>query len=97
MKKLYDAVVKTGTYESNGETKGRFENVGVVMEGNEGGLFLLLKATFNPAGIKQEGKESVLINFYKPKDKGAEPTAHDQAKQDAYQPVAEELEDSIPF
>lgn len=95
MKKKYDAAVKVGTYEQNGATKNRYENVGVVMEGDNG-LFMLLKSTFNPAGIRQEGKESVLISFFEPKAKG-EPTSHDQAKQDAYQPQDDSGDSSIPF
>lgn len=68
MAKKYDAVVKTGSYvNSKGETKNRFENVGSVMESNDGGLYLILKATFNPAGAKQEGKDSIIISFYEPK------------------------------
>jgi len=98
MKKIKDAVVKTGTYESNGETKNNYLNVGSLMEGEEGNQFLLLDVTFNPAGLKQEGKRSVLINFYDVKSKGErQPTQHDQAKQDAYQAPAAELDDEIPF
>ncbi len=70
MGKKYDAVVTTGTYTAaDGSEKKRYKNVGVVMEGNEGGLYMLLEATFNPAGIKQEGKESVMVSFYEPKAK----------------------------
>lgn len=97
MSKKYDAVIKVGSYiDQSGTTKNRYENVGVVLEGNDGGLYMLLKATFNPAGIKQEGKESVLINFYEPKEKGA--NTHQQAKQDGYQATpATEISDEIPF
>jgi len=94
MKKKYDAVVKTGSYTNQaGETKGRFENVGSVMEGDNG-LFMILKATFNPAGARQEGKDSIIVSFYEPKSDGQSP--HQEAKQNAYQPQPE-LDDTIPF
>lgn len=69
MAKKYDAVVVTGTYTANGVEKKRYKNVGVVMEGSEGGLYMLLEATFNPAGCKQEDKESIMVSFYEPKEK----------------------------
>ncbi len=99
MKKLKDAVVKVGSYTNQqGETKGRFENVGVVMEGNDGSQFLLLKTTFNPAGCKVEGKDSIIINFYEPKGNEQQASTHDQAKQNAYQPESNSVDsDSIPF
>lgn len=62
MKKKYDLAVKTGTYQKDGQEKGRYQNVGAVMEG-EKGMFILLDKTFNPAGI-QDGKGSVLIHMF---------------------------------
>lgn len=44
---VYDLAVKTGEYESNGQTKGRYENIGKVLR-NDNGQFMLLKKTFNP-------------------------------------------------
>ncbi len=67
MPKKYDAVVKTGEYtNSSGEKKGRYENVGSVMENDKGELYLILKTTFNPAGAKVEGKDSIIVSFYEP-------------------------------
>jgi hypothetical protein len=101
MKKKYDAVVTTGTYTANGVEKKRYKNVGAVMANDDGSLFMLLEATFNPAGIKQEGKESVLISFYEPKPKdgyathdAAEPT-HAELKANGYTP--ETIADEIPY
>ena len=70
MKKLYDMVVKVGTYTGkDGSDKGRYQNVGVMMEGDNG-PFLLMAKTFNPAGVPgQDGKESILISLFAPKDK----------------------------
>jgi len=69
-KKLFDVVVSTGKYTNNqGEEKSNFENVGVVLEG-ENGPYLLLKRTFNPAGVPNpDNKDSVLISLFEPKPK----------------------------
>ena len=69
MKKVYDIAVKVGTYEKEGEPKGRYENVGVVMEGDNG-KFILLKRTFNPAGVPNEdNRDKVILSLFEPKEK----------------------------
>ena len=68
MKLTHKLAIKTGTYEKDGQTKNKYQHVGVIMEG-QNGPFILLNKTFNPAGI-QDGKESVIISMFeaKPKD-----------------------------
>lgn len=69
MKKLYDLAVKTGTYQVNGETKGRYENIGAIMEGSDG-QFMMLKRSFNPAGVPfKEGSDAILVSLFQPKPK----------------------------
>jgi hypothetical protein len=69
MKKLYDAVVTTGTYkDKQGQEKKRYMNVGKVFEGDKG-LSLLLEAI--PLGITGP----VWVNFYEPKESGSAPGA----------------------
>lgn len=66
MKKKFNLAVKTGEYTNkDGQTKGRYQNVGALME-SEKGQFILLEKTFNPAGI-QDGKSSVLIHMFEEK------------------------------
>ena len=78
-KKRFDLVVKTGTYtDANGNEKSRFKNVGVAMAGNDGGMFLLLDKTFNPAGIPGDD-EACLISMYEPKQR--DQGGHQQAPQ----------------
>ena len=69
MKKIYDLAVKTGSYQKDGETKNRYENIGSVME-NENGQFMFLKRSFNPAGVDfKDGSESIIISMFAPKEK----------------------------
>ena len=66
--KTHDLAVKTGTYtDREGNEKGRWMNVGALMEDDKGQPFLMLNACFNPAGIqREEGRESILISCFEP-------------------------------
>lgn len=69
MKKLYDLAVKTGSYTKDGVEKGRYENIGAVMEGDNG-KFIFLKRCFNPAGAPfKDGSESIIVSMFEPKTK----------------------------
>jgi len=68
MKKVFELAVKVGSYQKDGETKNRYENVGAIMEGDKG-QFMFLKRSFNPAGIDADGKESIIISMFAPKEK----------------------------
>ena len=69
MNKVYDLAVKVGSYQKDGQDKGKYENVGVVMQSDKG-MFIILKRTFNPAGVPNpENKESVIISMFEPKAK----------------------------
>ena len=108
--KLYDLVVKTGEYTSNGETKGRYENVGSMMQGDKG-QFLILKRTFNPAGVANpDNKDSIIVSCFEPKDQGQQqnqgyqqqaPQQQQQAPQQPYpgqpqQPAAPQQQQAQP-
>lgn len=100
MGKKYDLVVKVGEYtDGQGQTKGRFKNVGVMMDGDKG-PYILLDRTFNPAGVGgNDGRESIIVSLYEPKQEGGQPSAgqqqHSAAKANAYR--SQDLEDSVPF
>jgi len=73
MAKIYDLAVKTGTYQKDGETKNRYQNIGAIIEGNHG-PYMLLERTFNPAGVAgQDDRSSVIISLFKVND--AQPAA----------------------
>ena len=81
MKKVYDLAVKTGTYQKNGETKGRYQNIGSVMEGDNG-QFIILDRTFNPAGVPNpDNKSSVIVSMFAPREDGGKKSdpANDQS------------------
>lgn len=88
MQKLYDAVVKTGEYtDQQGNTKGRYENVGSVMQGDNG-QFLILKRTFNAAGVPNpDNKDSVIISFFEQSNQqqGQGSSHSQQGQQQGYQ------------
>ena len=96
-KKLYDLAAKTGTYVKDGETKGRYQNVGAVMQGDDGGKYIFLSAWFNPAGVpRRDGSESIVLSMFEPKDASGTQhgnTEHGKAKANAYVPAGED----IPF
>ena len=88
MKKIYDLAVKTGSYEKEGETKNRYQNVGAIVEKEDGGKFMFLNRHFNPAGVPfKEGSESIIVSMFKPKSKEDNEPAADAPASD----------DDIPF
>ena len=80
--KLYDVCVKTGSYQNaQGEMKNRYENIGTVMQGDDGGQFMLLKTTFNPAGVPNpENKDAVLCSMFAPQQQGQAPQQQQYAQ-----------------
>lgn len=97
MGKKYDLVVKVGEYtDGQGQTKGRFKNVGVVMDG-QNGPYILLDRTFNPAGVGgNDGRESIIVSMYEPKQDGAQSTQQRPAAPTQRAPQRP-LDDEVPF
>ena len=99
MAKMYDLVVKVGEYtDGQGNKKGRFQNIGAMMAGKDGGTpFLMLAKWFAPAGVPDfsgKNSESVLISCYEPK------AADGQALPEniiAAKSAGRDLDDVIPF
>jgi hypothetical protein len=67
-KKLYDLAVKTGEYQdATGQTKGRWTNVGAVVQQDDGGKFLLIDPHFNFAAVQRPpGKDRVAVSMFAP-------------------------------
>ena len=64
----YNITVKTGTYEKNGETKGKYLTVGKVMEKDDGSRFIFIDPFFNFGAVERNGKDSVICSLMEPKD-----------------------------
>ena len=69
-KKVKDLAVKTGSYQDrDGKTKGRYENIGAMFKSDDGSFYLMMKRTFNPAGIEVEpGRDSIIVSVFDLKD-----------------------------
>lgn len=95
-RKLYDLAVKTGSYtDREGKEKGRWQNIGSVLQMDDGGKVILLSRWFNPAGVPfKDGSDQIMVSMFPPKD--AEQSAHNAAKSNGYQPQGAG-DDSIPF
>jgi hypothetical protein len=69
--KTHDLAVKVGSYTNQqGEQKNRYQNVGALMQGDNG-QFIMLAKWFNPAGVQDDrGGESILISVFEPRQEG---------------------------
>jgi len=69
-KKTSDLAVKVGSYTDNqGNEKGRYINVGLIMKDENGKSMILLNRTFNPAGVPNpEGKDTVILSKFEVKE-----------------------------
>jgi len=65
MAKIGTLKAKVGSYQKDGQTKNKYADVGVLMSGNDGGFYVLMNTTFNPAGVPNpEGKESIMVSVF---------------------------------
>jgi len=71
MKIAYELSVKVSEYtDRDGNVKGKYMNVGRILEKEDGGQFIILDRTFNPAGCPNpDNKSSVIISMFEPKEK----------------------------
>ena len=98
-KKIRDLVVKTGSYrDRDGNEKPRWKNVGSLMESEDGGKFILLDTTFNPAGVPNpDNRDNVLISIFEMKDDQRQQSAPVQRQAPQQAPMDNFADDDIPF
>jgi len=101
-KKIRDIAVKTGEYTDNqGNTKGRWLNVGSLMKGDDGGEFIVMNRWFNPAGVPNpDQRDSVLLSCFPlrdPQGGGQPPAPAHPAPAPQPQPAADGFDSDIPF
>tara|TARA_R110000796_G_scaffold74368_10_gene167019 strand:- start:357 stop:671 length:315 start_codon:yes stop_codon:yes gene_type:complete len=104
MNKVKDLVIKIGEYQKDGETKSRWQNVGAMMQGDDGNSFLLLERWVNLAGVPDYSKKgnstSVLISLFDAKDSNGQAQqmpAANNAPAKSQGAASKELDDDIPF
>lgn len=96
MKHIKNVVVKTGEYtDRGGNTKGRYEKVGRVMQTDDGREMVLLNRTFNPAGVPSD-KESIILNFFDVEEK-REVSAEAKAGIKKLETAVYDADSEIPF
>jgi len=88
-KPTHDLAVKVGTYQAaDGTNKGRWQNIGAVFKNDDGGAFLTINRTFNPAGMPVDGRDTIAVSLFKIEEKTAASTPP---------PPINKLDDDIPF
>lgn len=95
-RKLYDLAVKTGSYtDRNGEEKGRWKNIGSVLQMDDGGKVILIDRSFNPAGVPfRDGSDQIMVSMFEPKQDGQAQAAAPAARR---APAPSDADDDIPF
>ena len=74
-RKVHDLAVVVGTYMKDGQEKKRYQNIGVMMESDQGGRFLILEPWFNPAGVPHEAGKGIMVSMFddKPRETPEKP------------------------
>jgi hypothetical protein len=95
-RKVHDLAVVVGQYQKDGQTKNRYQNIGVMMETDTGGRFILLDRSFNPAGVPYDAARGnqIMVSLFDDKPAGASSGAGQQ-RGPAADPAA--ADDDIPF
>ena len=94
----YNLAVKTGSYTNGqGEQKNRYENIGSVFQGDNG-PFVILKRTFNPAGVPNpENKDSIIVSCFEPRDNGAQNQSNAPQQQQSSAQAPQDFSQDVPF
>ena len=104
VEKLYDLAVKVGSYtDRDGKEKGRWKNVGSVLQLEDGGKMILLDRSFSPAGVPfREGTDQIVVSMFPPRQEDDRTAPRAQTKtpsrtpQTGTAPRAQDNDD-IPF
>lgn len=90
----YEVVARVGEYEKDGQTKSKWQNVGVVMQTDKGHI-LLLEPWFNPGGLPRDGDKAIL-SLFEPNEGGSrgQSNARDSGSQGR---TDYDDDESIPF
>lgn len=103
--KVADLAIKVGEYEVNGEKKGRYKNIGAVMQKDDGGEFITIDSTILTMGLNYianpKRSERVIVSKFEVRDPGAAPRsgapARPAAPRRADSGTPADMDDDIPF
>jgi hypothetical protein len=92
----YDLAVKTGSYtDRDGKQKNRYQNIGVIMQGDDGGHYALLDPLINLAAVPREaGKDRVMVSMFQPNNDQQQQAPRQQRQA---QPQGLDDDSSVPF
>lgn len=94
--KIRDIAVRTGTYQKDGQEKGRWQNVGALMKGDDGNEFIILQRWFNPAGVvNPQNQESVILSCFKMQ--GNQGGGQAQQQEPPPQDPPDDFDSDLPF
>lgn len=74
----YNITTKIGTYEKNGETKGKYQTVGKVMEKDDGSRFIFIDPLFNFGAVNRDGKDMVICSLMEPKNDNKQQSSEEE-------------------
>lgn len=99
MKKIKDLAVKVGEYtDRNGNKKGKWQNIGVIMQDDKGGEMMLIERWFNPAGVPNpDNRSSIIVSRFDPKEPGVSQTAQAVPAAQPPETTKSDIDDEIPF
>ncbi len=101
--KIYDLAAVVGTYQKDGDTKNRYQNVGAILQKEDGGKFIMLERWFNPAGVPNpDNRSTVLLSMFEPKPRDGsgqapQPPRSPQPQGNKQAGGFDEMDDDIPF
>jgi hypothetical protein len=100
-KATHNLSVKVGEYtNAQGETKGRWKNVGRMIASDDGSNYLIMDRTFNPAGVvNPDNRDAITISLFPVEEQQAAAPQRAPQRAAAVAPVAavEGFDDDIPF
>lgn len=88
-------VAKVGEYQKDGQTKGEYQRLGVLIQGNDGGEYMLLDPSINLAGvlIKQNAmaaskggqlRDTVMISVFSDENQNQQQGGFNQQSQQGF-------------
>jgi len=89
--------VKIGTYQKDGITKNKYENIGALITKDNGDQYILLSTIFNPAGVPRDpNTNSIIVSIFDEKGVTKQDVNTEQPKSNI-SPVNPNTADGVPF